>query len=95
MFHFGKRESSISKTSPKLNDYMILQSILDESIQGTASEISNLEKTIDRLTNEIGDARQKISEYEKESKRLQKRRKAVNDAIKGRGLSLPIPSWMP
>jgi hypothetical protein len=89
MFHFGKRESSISKTSPKLNDYMILQSILDESIQGTASEISNLEKTIDRLTNEIGDARQKISECEKEAKRLQKRRKAVNDAITGgKGLVL-------
>ncbi len=83
MFPFGKKDSSISKAPSKISDYMILQSIIDENIKDNDSEVSNLEKTVDRLTNEIGQAKEKISECEKKSKRLQKRRKSVNDAILG------------
>ena len=83
MFPFGRKDKSVSKNPSKLNDYMILQSIIDDGIKSAAEEISGLEKTVDALTNEIGEAKERIAEAEKKSRALQKRRKSVNDAIIG------------
>lgn len=83
MFPFGRKDKSVSKNPSKLNDYMILQSIIDDGIKSAAEEISGLEKTVDALTNEIGEAKGRIAEAEKKSRALQKRRKSVNDAIIG------------
>lgn len=79
-----KKEEQVSSSTLAIGDYVILQTILDDEIKANENRRSEIVKSIQSLTTEIEQAKEKAAVFENRTRDLQKRRKSVDDAIAGK-----------
>lgn len=72
-----------------LDDYVLLRSMIDDSIDAASARLAALGRRIEEARDVLRTAEREVSEVEKGRRRLEKRRRAVADAI-SRGRPIPL-----